>query len=385
MRLAPLSDFANLDGIVHLAVGGESPPLRAQRDALDRFLALKGVSSTGTPGASAKIEVYRRCKARAAALLGVPPEEVAFGTSVAAAASQIALSLPWQPGDNVVVEDVEFLSAMLPWTRLQGRGVELRVVRHADWSPEEGHIAAAVDARTRVIAVSQVSYLTGVQHNLEALRAIADTAGAHLFADVTHAAGAVPVPAALCDFTVAATYKWLLGCQGVALITWNRARVPDIEPAIVGWRSVDGGLDPGSDPTSLRWKPDAERLEAGNPPYPAIFYLDTALAYLLDLGMDRIAAHVSALSGRMNAGLRRLGLPVATPADPRWRAGNTCFWTETPEAIVADLAERGILASGYSGRMRFSTHIWNDEGDVDTCLAALEAILAARRQPSAAT
>jgi cysteine desulfurase / selenocysteine lyase len=179
---------------------------------------------------------------------------------------------------------------------------------------------------------------------------------------------------------VSATYKWLLGTYGVALLTWNRARVPELEPAIVGWRSVEDGL--GADRAHPRWKPAAERLEAGNPPYAAIFYLDVALTYLLGLGMDRIAPHVTGLSERMHQGLRELGVPLATPADPRWRAGNNCFWTDDPEAIVASLAERDIIVSGYSGRMRFSTHIWNDESDVDRCLSALETIL--HRQPISA-
>lgn len=380
MRLAPLSDFDNLDGIIHLAAGGESPPLKAQRTAAADFTAIKGLSGSGMPKNQLRQRVYDRCKASAAALFGVGAGEVAFVSSVAEGASQIALSLPWQSGDNVVVEDVEFLSSMLPWTRLRDRGVEARVVPHADWTPDEGHIRAAVDARTRVIAVSQVNYLTGVQHNLEALRAIADGAGAHLYADVTHAAGAVPVPGALCDFAVSATYKWLLGTYGVALLTWNRARVPEIEPAIVGWRSVEDGLGAGR--AVPAWKPGAERLEAGNPPYAAIFTLDVALAYLLSLGMDRIAPHVAALSRRMHDGLRALGLPLATPADPRWRAGNNCFWNDSPEAIVAALLERNIIVSGYSGRMRVSTHIWNDENDVDRCLAALETIV--HRQPVSA-
>ena len=374
MRLAPLADFENLDGVIHLAAGGESPALRAQRTALEQYVGLKGRAGVGAPGWSRKQEVYERCKANAATLLGMAPDDIAFTASVADAASQVALSLPWRPGDNVVLEDVEFLSSLLPWTRLRDRGVEVRVIRHAEWSPEEAHFRAAVDSNTRVIAVSQVNYLTGVQHNLEALRRIADDTGALLYADVTHAAGATPVPAALCDFAASATYKWLLGCQGVALLCWNRARVPELEPAVVGWRSVEDGLGPDEDALALRWKPTAERLEAGNPPWPAIFYLDVALSYLLALGMERVAAYNAALSARMHAGLRALDLPLATPADPRWRAGNNCFWTDHPESILAELAARGILVSGYGGRMRFSTHIWNDESDVDACLGALAAI-----------
>ncbi|MGH2598871.1 MAG: aminotransferase class V-fold PLP-dependent enzyme, partial [Dehalococcoidia bacterium] len=124
MRLAPLSDFIDMDGIVHLAAGGESPALRAQADAVQRYVGLKGRSSIGTPDYTAKQQVYDRCKARAATLLGVTPEEIAFASSVAEGASQVALSLPWQPGDNVVLEDVEFLSSLLPWARLRDRGVE---------------------------------------------------------------------------------------------------------------------------------------------------------------------------------------------------------------------------------------------------------------------
>lgn len=375
MRLAPLSDFLSLDGLVHLAAGGESPALRVQAEAVQRYVALKGRSGLGTPDYRAKQDVYDRCKARAATLLGVTAEEIAFAASVADGASQIALSLPWQPGDNVVLEDVEFLSSLLPWTRLRDRGVEVRVIRHADWSPDEAHFRKAVDGRTRVLAVSQVNYLTGIQHNLEALRAIADGVGAMLFADVTHAAGATPVPARLCDFAVSATYKWLLGCQGVAVVAWNRQRVPELEPAVVGWRSVAGSLGPAEDPLSPRWKPTAERLEAGNPPWMAIYYLDAALGYLLDLGLERVYAHDRDLSARMHAGLAEMGVALATPADPRWRAGNNCFWIENPESIVERLAAQNVLVSGYSGRMRLSTHIWNDEQDVDTCLAALTEIL----------
>ncbi|MGE0542333.1 MAG: aminotransferase class V-fold PLP-dependent enzyme [Dehalococcoidia bacterium] len=375
MRLAPHSDFLNLDGLVHLAAGGESPSLRAQLTAVERYIRLKGRSGLGTPDYRAKQDAYDRCKERAAVLFGVTPAEIAFASSVADGASQIALSLPWQSGDNIVLEDVEFLSSLLPWTRLRDRGVEIRVIRHADWSPDEAHFRAAVNERTRLIAVSQVNYLTGIQHNLEALRQIADGGNAMLYADVTHAAGAAPVPARLCDFAVSATYKWLLGCQGVATVVWNRERVPELEPAIVGWRSVTDALGPANDPLTPVWKPTAERLEAGNPPWMAIVYLDVALGYLLDLGLDQVYAHVRDLSARMHEGLRLLGVPLATPSDPRWRAGNNCFWVENPESIAERLAGENILVSGYSGRIRISTHIWNDEADVDRGLAALQPIV----------
>jgi selenocysteine lyase/cysteine desulfurase len=194
--------------------------------------------------------------------------------------------------------------------------------------------------------------------------------------DATHAAGAAPVPARLCDFVVSATYKWLLGCQGAALLLWNEERGPEPEPAIAGWRSVLEDVAPDGDPSALTWRSGAERLEGGNPAWIAIVYLDVALQYLRSVGIERIYAHDRALSARMHAGLRELGVPLATPDDPRWRAGNNCFWTEHPETLRDELLARNVLVNGGTGRIRIGTHIWNDEADVDAALTALEALVA---------
>jgi cysteine desulfurase/selenocysteine lyase len=369
--LVSKNDFEHLEGVVHLSAGGETPPLKSQREALLRFYDDKGRAPGlgGTP-AELKSGTYRRAKEYAATLLGLPADDIAFASSVAEAMSQVALSLPLGAGDTIVVEDMEFGSAILPWVRLKDRGVELRVIKHLDFNAEETAFAGAVDTTTRVIVTSQVGYMTGIQHNMQRLRAIADSVGALLVSDASHAAGAVRVPGDLCDFTISACYKWLLGCTGVALLGWNRQRVPELRPAIVGWRTVVGLDRP--DATDLTPKQTAEALEPGNPPWPSVFFLEDGLRYLTSVGLDRIDPYVMGLSDRMNAGLRRLGLAVATPAERASRAGNNCFWWDNPEDLARRLAERRILVSGYSGRIRVSTHLYNDESDVDTCLNALE-------------
>ena len=69
--------------------------------------------------------------------------------------------------------------------------------------------SACVDDRTRVIAVSHVSYLTGERHDLAALRVLADRVGALLVVDFTQAAGWMPIDASVADFGFSACYKWL--------------------------------------------------------------------------------------------------------------------------------------------------------------------------------
>jgi cysteine desulfurase/selenocysteine lyase len=375
MALVPKTDFEGLETVTHLAAGGETPPLRTQAAALRAWVDVKG---RGPAGGTVRADTLARVRAGAAAVFGVTPDEVAIASAADEAMSQAALSLPLEAGDNVVLEDVEFRSASLPWAGLARRGVELRVIRHARWTPAEAAFRAAVDGRTRAVVASQVSYLTGVHHNLEALRAIADGVGAWLVVDATHAAGAVAVPGRLADFTVAATYKWLLGCQGVALLVWNRERVAEVEPAISGWRSVQDGEETRG-PLQVGWKPTAERLEPGNPPWPSLFYLEDGLRYLLAQGIERIERHIAPLSEAVNGHLRRMELDVATPADPAFRAGINCFWTADPEGIAARLfADHRVLVSGYSGRVRISTHLYNDEDDLDRLFDALTQVMGAR-------
>ncbi|HEY7294680.1 MAG TPA: aminotransferase class V-fold PLP-dependent enzyme [Dehalococcoidia bacterium] len=371
-NLAPRSDFELPEGLIHLAPGGEAPSLRSHRTVLDRYLACKG---TGPAGQTARGEVVHAVRELAAELLGLPgAASIAFMPSVSDGMNALSHALPVRPGDNVVIEDREFGAVLYPWLHLERQGVEVRLVRQRDWEPAEGAFRAAIDGRTRAVAASQVSFLTGLHHNLDALSALAHAHGAWFVVDATHAAGAVPVPGPLCDFVLSASYKWLLGWHGVALLGWNRERVPDVEPAILGWKTPEAVPD-RENPKAYVHSEDATRFEIGNPSYVGIFVLENALRYLRQIGIERIAEHDRRLSGMLNRSLRELGLDVATPLDAAYRAGNTCFWHSQPEALAAKLADDGVWVTGGDGRIRIGTHLWCSEVDVETALAALERAL----------
>jgi cysteine desulfurase/selenocysteine lyase len=367
--LAPRSDFELPEGLLHLAPGGESPSLRRHRETLDRYFAAKG---TGPAGQESRWEMYHSAKSLAAQLLGLPGEEsIAYMPSVSDGMNALSHAIPVAAGDNVVIEDVEFGAVLYPWLHLERQGVEVRLVRQRDWVPAENAYREAVDNRTRAVIVSYVSYLTGLRHNLEELSRIAHDRGAWLVVDATHAAGVVPIPGSLCDFVLSANYKWLLGWHGIALLGWNRERVHDLEPALLGWRTPAAVLD-RENRKRFELRPGAARFETGNPSNVGIFVLETSLRYLLETGIDRIAEHDLRLSGMLNRRLRDLGYDVSTPAEARYRAGNTCFWHAEPEALVQRLADNGIWVSGGDGRIRIGTHLWADEDDVGAVVAALE-------------
>ncbi|MGB0389789.1 MAG: hypothetical protein ACPGWR_33630, partial [Ardenticatenaceae bacterium] len=73
-----------------------------------------------------------------------------------------------------------------------------------------------------------------------------------------------------------------------------------------------------------------------------------------------------------------MGWEMMTPRDASQRAGNVCFMAPDVKAVTDSLEKQGVLIWGaYAGvgRLRISTHLYNDISDVERCLAALETIL----------
>lgn len=373
-RIAALvdkADFLTLPEVAHLCAGGETPILRSHAEAVARFFDQKSRGMAGREGGL--MGTLAACRALVGDLLGVPADDIAFLSSASEGVNQLAAWLDWRPGDNVVVEDIEYPSDIYPWARLRGRGVEVRVVRQAGDPPTLARIAAAMDDRTRVLSASQVSYLTGRRYDLADLAALARGHGALLSVDATHAAGVVPVAAQHADILVSSCYKFLLGVHGAAIFYRNPARLAALEPLTVGWHS-SGGHHSVAAPTDYALRPSAARFEAGNPPFLALAVLENALRYLGAVGIARIEAHVLALGTLLWRGLRDRGYELLTPEDEAHRGPNICFaWPDAAD-LVAALAARDVVVWGSDGRIRVSLHAYNDADDVERLLAALDAV-----------
>jgi selenocysteine lyase/cysteine desulfurase len=362
--LIPKDAFIGIENVAHLAAGGEAPPLREHVAAAAEFL---GDKAAGMPGRERMYATADRVRARLAALLRGEAADVAFLATASDGLFVAALGIDWRPGDNVVVARSEFPSVLHSWRR--SRGVELRAVGRSA-VPRLEEIADALDRRTRVIAASHVSYLTGARLDLAALREIADRARARLVVDASHALGVVPVDGSLCDVLVSCAYKWMLGVHGVGVFYANSARWPDLAPPGVGWHSIEPEAD-WSRRTAYRDKPSGERFELGNYSFVSLYLLERGLSALERAGSAAITDHVLRLGGALREGLEALGLPVLTPADAIARAGNIAFATDRPGQLEALLRANGVIAWGGDRRLRLSVHGYNDEADVARALQVL--------------
>lgn len=371
---APLlspSKFNGLDGVVHLSAGGETPALRSHQEATLRFFTEKSQGERARALFADKVEVTR---AQCAQLFMVNAGDITFLSSASDGINTVMYGMQWEQGDNVVIADVEFPSGAYPWSLLTGIGVEVRVAKHKDWKVSLDDIADLIDERTRIVLISHVSMFTGQRIDLEKLSKIVRRSRAKLVLDATHAAGVVPVDAALADVVVSSCYKWLLGVHGTAIFYWNRERFPELEPAFLGWNSVSS-FSGWSEPLSFELKPDTHRFQPANPDFLGIYLLNNALDTLLPLGREAICEHALAMTGVLHEALSGSGFEVMTPAPAEERAGNVCIMSDRVDELAASLKARNVLVWGtYASaeRLRISAHVYNSLADIEACIASLQ-------------
>ncbi|MGK7865845.1 aminotransferase class V-fold PLP-dependent enzyme [Falsiroseomonas sp. E2-1-a20] len=364
MPLFNPADFHIPPGLVHVCAAGETPVLHAQAMALSRHAQDKSTGPAGRARLDAEVE---RLRARLAGFWSVATEEIGLVSSVAEGMSLLVESLDWREGDNVVLDRNEYASVVAPVS--MRRGVELRFARMAD--PAE--VARVVDARTRMVAVSAVSYLDARRHDLPALRTAAGDA--LLVVDFTQASGWLPIEASVADFAFSACYKWMLGLTGTAIAYWNRARQPGWAQATAGWYSIVTGPRPDY-AGKLVLRPDAGVFTRGNPAHAPAYALHAALDHFSRFERDAVRRHVQGLTVALLDRLRQAGIGSMTPPDPEHHGASVCIAHERAGAIVAAMAVRGVLAWNGRGRIRISFHGYNDVSEIDPIMVALTAALA---------
>jgi cysteine desulfurase / selenocysteine lyase len=355
-------DFRLPGGVAHVCAGGETAALRAHDAAVLRYLADK---SSGLPGRSAQEAEIEAARAGMARIWGVSAGEIGFVSNVAEGVSIVAESLVWRDGDSIAIDANEYPSVVGPIALRRAPAIALRQAR----GTEPDRLSACVDASTRIIAASYVSYLTGERVDLHALRRLADSAGALLLVDFTQASGYLPIEASLADFAFSACYKWMLGITGVAVAYWNRVRQPDWAPASAGWHSfAPGGRGYDAIPAL---KSDAMRFTRGNPAHCPIYVLNSALSYLGRFEMREVQRHVQTLTAGLLDELATSQMAVMTPADPARHGASVCFASPRAAAIVDALYAQGVYAWNGQGRVRISFHGYNSTSDLERTVAAL--------------
>ena len=371
------TQFPILQRMVFLNHAGVAPISGAAAQAMRRYV---DQAESAAYCGSGWYEQVTRVKASAARLIGAAgPDEIAFVANTSTGLNLVARGLDWQPGDQVVITNVEYPANRYPWEDLKRLGVELvEVAQRADGRVAVEDVLAAMTDRTRVVSISHIQYGSGFRIDLRPLSQAVHRVGGYLCVDAIQSVGVMPVDveAMGIDFLAADGHKWLLSPEGCGIFYCRRERLELLHPAVVGWLNMVDSSNYGD--YRFQFESSAKRFEPGSYNIPSILALGASLTLLQDIGMEHVWSKVEQLTSRLCQGLTERQYQVFSPRQESERSGIIVFsppardrQTPPPASIVADLAKRGIVIVIREGRLRASPHFYNTPEQIDTLLAEL--------------
>lgn len=318
-------------------------------------------------------------------------EEIVFTRGTTEAINLVASSFclsQMQPGDEVLVTDMEHHSNIVPW-QLQAmqRGI---VVRHLPIS-DDGRlvgcdtIATYMTARTRLVSVAHVSNVLGTVNPVADIIRQAHERNIPVLVDAAQSAPHIPLDVQLldCDFLAFSGHK-MYGPTGIGVLYGKEAWLEKLPPYQGGGEMID----------RVSWeKTTFERLpfkfEAGTPDYVATHGLATAIDYLSQIGLDAVAAHETELTRYCMEQLRSIGgITIYGPDEPHDAV--VSFNVDGVHHLdIGTLLDRlGIAVRtghhcaqplmsrlGIPGTVRASFALYNTKEEVDTLAEGLRRVM----------
>lgn len=297
-------------------------------------------------------------RGRLAAWLAVRPDEIEFFSGTTDALNIVGHSLPWRPGDEIVVAEDEFPSVRLAWRAAEQAGAIVRQVRITSEDCRADDLLEALTPRTRMLVVAHVHSITGTRLDLDRIGAVCRERDCLFVVDGIHALGATPVSLAQVDVYVSGIFKWLLAGFGLAVcVVRDRAR-ERMQAAFRGYLNA----------------PPDKGLQFAHINYPGVYALEVSLQLLGDtVGWETVQGRTSQLVEHLAARLEPLGIELAAP--PGARAGVASFAVPAADALKLRLAEERIHVAARGRYIRATPYFYNSQEDIDRLVDATEQIL----------
>lgn len=370
------------DGWVRFDGPAGTLPVDTSVDAIADYMRSPKPANLGGEFAATKAsdEVVAEARATVARFLGAQSDQIVFGPSTTNLmfAFTRALSRHWEPGDRIVCTQLDHDSNVSPWlwaARDVGATVEFLEVDPVDGTLDVEPLKdLCADGRTRWVAISGASNLTGHAPDLARATAIAHEMGARILVDGVARVPHLPTNVAELGVDVLSTspYKWYGPHAGVLVVRDNLLR--DIEPYRVRPADYDG---------PPRW-------ETGTPQIELLAGITAAAEFMMETPLADEAERETRLLARLQEGLHEIsGVRVHAPSVTPDRAPTVIFTVagHSPEEVDRYLASKqiavwhgdnyacelidalGLRATG--GAVRAGIVRYTTADDVDALLAAL--------------
>jgi kynureninase len=296
--------------------------------------------------------------------------------TIAQTAALSAVDFP-KGRDTVVMTELDFPSVRYAYTAMAERlGARVVVVRSDDGiSIDPDRLLAAIDERTRLVAVSHVLFRSAYLMDVDAICRRAHEAGALVSLDSFHAVGIVPVDVkrSKVDFLTGGVLKWLCGGPGACFLYVNPAIRDQLKPALTGWQAH---ARPFAFEDSMEFTSGPFRWLNGTPVIPALYAAAEGPKILRRAGIDAIRAKSLRLTSRLIELADARGYRVNAPRDPARRGGTVAVDVPHGYEVTQHLLSRNILVDYRVGAgIRIAPHFFSKEEEVEEAVAEIDAAL----------
>ncbi|MBD2339129.1 cysteine desulfurase-like protein [Calothrix sp. FACHB-156] len=252
--------------------GGTQVP-GAVLDAISDYLVRSNANAHGAFATSARTDaLLTAARAATADFLGCHSDEVVFGANMTTLTFSVsrAIGRELQPGDEIIVTQLDHYANVSPWYALEEKGVVVREVSFnvEDCTLDMGELERLINKRTKLVAIGFASNGVGTINDVAKAVSLAHAVGALVFVDAVHYAPHAPlnVHALDCDFLACSAYKFFGPHVGV--LYGKREHLARLTPYKV---------KPAPDDVPSRW-------ETGTLNYEGLAGLVAAINYLTKLG-----------------------------------------------------------------------------------------------------
>jgi cysteine desulfurase/selenocysteine lyase len=348
-------------------------------------------------------EQFEAALANVARFVGARPEEIVVTSNATHALNEVALSLDFQPGDDVVVSSLEHSSNILPWKRL-AKKVGINLVWYKPGKSgffDLDKFAQILTPRTRLVALTYVSNVLGSIVPVEEVARICRERNILYLVDASQAVPHRPIDVKRigCDFLAFSGHK-MLGPTGVGILYLRQEHAETLMPAFLGGGTMNTSAChcttlEGCSIDECTYNELPHKWLAGTPPIAEMLGLSAAIDYLDAIGFEAIMRHDARLMERALPGLLTIpGIELFGPDEPAKRSSILSFniGTLPPSEVGRILNEEFTIAvragdhcavnyfrdiqelERPKGNVRASFYLYNTEEEVDRFLAAVRAI-----------
>jgi kynureninase len=316
---------------------------------------------------------------RIAPLMNAEAGSVAMIPNVTIAQAAVFSALDFSGDrDTVVMTDMDFPSVRYMYEEFAKKfGARIVVVRSDDGiSIDQDRLLAAIDERTRLVAISHVLFKSAFINDADAICRRAHEMGALVSLDAFHSVGIIPVDVQQSgvDFLTGGVLKWMCGGPGGCFL-YVAPRIRDtLAPAITGWQAH---ARPFAFEDRMEYAEGSFRWLNGTPVIPALYAATEGPAILLRAGIDAIREKSVRQTSHLIDLADARGYKVSAPRDSARRGGTVAIDVPHGYEVAQVLLSRDVLVDYRVGAgIRAAPFFFNTDEEVEGLVAAIDEILA---------